>query len=92
MPGSKDSIARLDEADFAADLPRTEAMEKTDGRLGRLSFQEDVNPFRRSFLRLYGCLFVAYLCSATNGFDANTFGECLHGTDDMHRHSPKARD
>ncbi|RDX50831.1 general substrate transporter [Lentinus brumalis] len=74
MPGSKDSISRLDEADFAADLPRTEATEKADGRLGSLSIQEDVNPFRRSFLRLYGCLFVAYLCSATNGFDANTFG------------------
>ncbi|KAI0630724.1 general substrate transporter [Trametes polyzona] len=33
-----------------------------------------MNPLRASFLRLYGCLFVAYLCSATNGFDANTFG------------------
>ncbi len=36
--------------------------------------QENVNPFRKSFLRLYGCLFVAYLCAATNGYDANTFG------------------
>ncbi|KAH9849895.1 general substrate transporter [Lenzites betulinus] len=36
--------------------------------------EANVNPLRRSLLRLYGCLFVAYLCSATNGFDGNTFG------------------
>jgi MFS family permease len=35
---------------------------------------ENPRPFRRSFLRLYACLFVAYMCSSTNGFDANTFG------------------
>lgn len=32
-----------------------------------------------SIFRLFGCLFVAYLCSAQNGFDANTFG----GVSDM---------
>ncbi|KAI0718074.1 general substrate transporter [Cerioporus squamosus] len=74
MPDSKDSVTRLDDADFSTDLPRMEDAEKADGRLGHLLRQEDVSPFRRSFLRLYGCLFVAYLCSATNGFDANTFG------------------
>ncbi|KZT21764.1 general substrate transporter [Neolentinus lepideus HHB14362 ss-1] len=31
-------------------------------------------PFRKSFLKLYAILFVAYLCSATNGLDANTYG------------------
>ncbi|KEF59366.1 uncharacterized protein A1O9_04210 [Exophiala aquamarina CBS 119918] len=36
--------------------------------------QESPKPLRKSFLRLYGCIFVAYLCCATNGFDANTFG------------------
>ncbi len=35
---------------------------------------ENPRPFRKSFLRLYLCLFVAYMCSSTNGFDANTFG------------------
>lgn len=35
---------------------------------------EKPHPFRKSFLRLYACIFIGYLCSATNGFDANTFG------------------
>ena len=35
---------------------------------------ENPRIFRKSFLKLYGCIFVGYLCSATNGFDANTFG------------------
>ena len=33
----------------------------------------------RRTARLFACLFVAYLCSAQNGFDANTFG----GVSDM---------
>lgn len=36
---------------------------------------EQPRPFRKSFLRLYLCLAVAYMCSSTNGFDANTFGK-----------------
>lgn len=37
--------------------------------------QEQPRPFRKSFLKLYLCLAVAYMCSSTNGFDANTFGD-----------------
>lgn len=37
--------------------------------------EDDPKPFRKSFLRLYACIFIGYLCSATNGFDSNTFGE-----------------
>ena len=37
--------------------------------------EEQPRPFRRSFLKLYLCLAVAYMCSSTNGFDANTFGQ-----------------
>ena len=36
---------------------------------------ENPRPWRKSFIRLYMCLAVAYMCSSTNGFDANTFGE-----------------
>lgn len=36
--------------------------------------EENPKPFWSSFLRLYLCLAVAYMCSSTNGFDANTFG------------------
>lgn len=37
--------------------------------------QDQAKPFQKSLLRLYLCIFVGYLCSATNGFDSNTFGE-----------------
>lgn len=43
--------------------------------LGTALDHENAHPFRKSFLRLYLCLSVAYMCSATNGFDANTFGK-----------------
>ncbi|KIY02247.1 uncharacterized protein Z520_02385 [Fonsecaea multimorphosa CBS 102226] len=43
-------------------------------RMEEALLKEKPRPLRRSFLRLYGCIFIAYLCSATNGFDANTFG------------------
>ncbi|KAH9947314.1 general substrate transporter [Amylocystis lapponica] len=36
--------------------------------------KEKPQPWSRSMIRLYMILFVAYLCSATNGFDSNTFG------------------
>ncbi|KIM76493.1 hypothetical protein PILCRDRAFT_12734 [Piloderma croceum F 1598] len=36
--------------------------------------KEKPEPWSRRMLRLYCVLFVAYLCSATNGFDSNTFG------------------
>ena len=34
----------------------------------------DQGPWSRSMIKLYLIVFVAYLCSATNGFDSNTFG------------------
>jgi hypothetical protein len=37
--------------------------------------EDDAKPFRKSFRHLYLCLLVAYMCSSTNGFDANTFGK-----------------
>jgi len=30
--------------------------------------EENPKPFRRSFLKLYMCLFFAYMCSSTTGF------------------------
>ncbi|KAI0666318.1 general substrate transporter [Trametes maxima] len=77
MTGSKDSIVRIDDAEYVTPaslrgLSGDKASDQAGGPLERDS--DDVHPLRRSFLRLYACLFVAYLCSATNGFDANTFG------------------
>ncbi|CCM03381.1 uncharacterized protein FIBRA_05511 [Fibroporia radiculosa] len=36
--------------------------------------KEKPDPWSPSMIRLYLVVFVAYLCSATNGFDSNTFG------------------
>lgn len=46
----------------------------TESRMQAALLRENPRPFRKSFLKLYGCIFVGYLCSATNGFDSNTFG------------------
>ena len=46
----------------------------TESRMQAALLRESPRVFRKSFLKLYGCIFVGYLCSATNGFDSNTFG------------------
>lgn len=46
----------------------------TESRMQAALLRENPRIFRASFLKLYGCIFVGYLCSATNGFDSNTFG------------------
>ncbi len=45
-----------------------------ESRMEEALIQENPKAWRRSFVKLYACIFVGYLCSATNGFDANTFG------------------
>jgi hypothetical protein len=51
------------------------AVEVRSRALAAALAQEQPHPFRKSFLKLYLCLAVAYMCSSTNGFDANTFGK-----------------
>lgn len=51
------------------------AVEVRSRALATALAQEDPRPFRKSFCKLYLCLAVAYMCSSTNGFDANTFGK-----------------
>jgi hypothetical protein len=45
-----------------------------ESRMQAALMKENPSPFRKSFFRMYAVIFVGYLCSATNGFDANTFG------------------
>lgn len=68
MSDTKESIEHVDH------IPHIERTTGTS-RLTNAILEENPNPLRKSFLKLYGVVFVAYLCSATNGFDANTFGE-----------------
>lgn len=53
----------------------TETQRLHASRMEEALLHENPNPWRKSLLRLYACIFVGFLCSATNGFDANTFGE-----------------
>lgn len=46
-----------------------------ESRMQAALLEDNPRPLRKSFLKLYLCIFVGYLCSATNGFDSNTFGE-----------------
>ncbi|KKA23678.1 hypothetical protein T310_2269 [Rasamsonia emersonii CBS 393.64] len=45
-----------------------------ESRMQAALLEDNPRPLRKSFLKLYLCIFVGYLCSATNGFDSNTFG------------------
>lgn len=69
--------ALVDHQEDVADLDKAPVIAETHMRESRMTaaiLAENPKPFRPSFLRLYACIFVGYLCSATNGFDANTFG------------------
>lgn len=54
--------------------PATMQNVMTESRMEAALLRENPRPFRASFIKLYGCIFVGYLCCATNGFDSNTFG------------------
>ncbi|KZT30214.1 general substrate transporter [Neolentinus lepideus HHB14362 ss-1] len=45
-----------------------------DSQLASALLEERPSPYSFRMLKLWACLFVAYMCSAQNGFDANTFG------------------
>jgi hypothetical protein len=45
-----------------------------DSRFGAYLAREKPSPFSKSLLKLYPILFVAFMNSAANGFDGNTFG------------------
>ena len=45
-----------------------------DSRYAALQVKNKPNPWSRSLLMLYPILFVAFMNSAANGFDGNTFG------------------
>ena len=54
------------------------AVETRSRALATALAEKQPTPFRKSFLKLYLCLAVAYMCSSTNGFDANTFGKAVY--------------
>ena len=45
-----------------------------DSRFGAYLAREKPSPFSKSLLKLYPILFIAFMNSAANGFDGNTFG------------------
>ncbi|PCH41336.1 general substrate transporter [Wolfiporia cocos MD-104 SS10] len=63
----------VDRASEEDELPRLENV-PVQSELAAVLAKERPEPWSRSMIRLYLVVFVAYLCSATNGFDSNTFG------------------
>ncbi|KAL6298721.1 general substrate transporter [Sparassis latifolia] len=53
---------------------KVEVVVPLHSELAAVLAKEKPQPWSRSMIRLYMVLAVAYLCSTTNGFDANTFG------------------
>lgn len=51
-------------------------VETQDSRLAAYLVREKPSPLSKSLLKLYPILFVAFMNSAANGFDGNTFGGC----------------
>ena len=70
---SKGDLGHLENLD-SRDVDITSKTRIHESRMEEVFLQERVHPLRKSFLKLYACIFIGYLCSATNGFDANTFG------------------
>lgn len=63
-----------DDGTGASKVPVILETEMRQSRMTAAILAENPRALRKSFLKLYACIFVGYLCSATNGFDANTFG------------------
>jgi hypothetical protein len=74
MEPAKDIGHAQVEHEEAPDKPTMQS-HMTESRMQAALLRENPRIFRKSFMKLYGCLFVGYLCSATNGFDSNTFGK-----------------
>src|SRR3569833_746799 len=58
----------------SARKPETATAQINNSRKEEARLREPPDPWCSSKRKLYACIFVGYLCSATNGFDANTFG------------------
>jgi hypothetical protein len=56
-----------------------------DSRFGAYIAQKKTSAFSKSLLKLYPILFVAFMNSAANGFDGNTFGGVSALPDFQHR-------
>jgi len=58
--------------------PRGRTQEIRSRALAAALAEENPRPFRKSFLKLYLCLFFAYMCSSTTGFGES--GLCCCGS------------
>jgi len=61
----KPSVEAVEDDDVR---PRGRTQEIRSRALAAALAEENPRPFRKSFLKLYVCLFFAYMCSSTTGF------------------------
>lgn len=72
---SSDKVHDVDHLEHPSeDVPKLESRVPVQSELAAVLAKEKPDPWSQSMIRLYLIVFVAYLCSATNGFDSNTFG------------------
>lgn len=69
-----ESLQSPTEADLSALKGDYEIKTTQDSRFAALAAKHKPNPLSRGLLMLYPILFVAFMNSAANGFDGNTFG------------------
>ena len=73
MDSKTDQVATSHIEEGPADFNPT-VVKIQDSRFGAYLAREKPSPFSKSLLKLYPILFVAFMNSAANGFDGNTFG------------------
>ncbi|KZT12891.1 general substrate transporter [Laetiporus sulphureus 93-53] len=74
MSSDKASVVEYVDHPSKDDLQKAESDLPVHSELAAVLAKEKPRPWSRSMIKLYLIVFVAYLCSATNGFDSNTFG------------------
>ncbi len=73
------------ESGIKSDLKHVAVVQAQDSRFSAYNAQRKTNPFSPSLLKLYPILLVAFMNSAANGFDGNTFGGVSALPDFQHR-------
>jgi len=69
------TTSHIEDGQARFDNSRPATVVKTqDSRFGAYLAREKPSPFSKSLIKLYPILFVAFMNSAANGFDGNTFG------------------
>ena len=74
MADKRDSFSHIEEKSDLEGHGHTAVVQTQDSRFAAVNARNKPNPLSKGLLLLYPILFVAFMNSAANGFDGNTFG------------------